>query len=339
MTSLRDQLRRKWNEAVNTSTAGHEWRGVVLDVSGPVRFVAAVREPDTRIALLVEAPLNVAPASLYRVDADGLSVTDQRRPEEGLLRIAIALEDDAVRDVFEVLTGDIIEVACRTSTAKDAVIETVRRLEAWRACLKARRLGLSKEGQIGLIGELIVLRILAAEMGYSAAVRAWHGPLEGIHDFNRAGNAIEVKTVAGTGSWLQISRLTQLETEGLSTLVVARPRLQESASGSSLAELVKQIRESIDRDDPATLVEFNERMIRAGYLEINAEMYSTLRFALHDIRWYEVARDFPRLTTSNIPAGIVDGTYVIDERSIVSFQVDQQAVRRLFKAMKEAAHA
>jgi len=54
-----------------------------------------------------------------------LSVTDQRRPEEGLLRIAIALEHDSVRDVFEVLAADVAEVACRTSTAKEAVTEAV----------------------------------------------------------------------------------------------------------------------------------------------------------------------------------------------------------------------
>jgi hypothetical protein len=310
-----------------------------LDLSGPVRFVAAVREPDSRIALLLEAPLGVAPATPYRVAADGLSVTDQRRPEEGLLRIAIALEHDSVRDVFEVLAADVVEVASRTSTAKEAVTEVVRRLEAWRACLKARRLGLSLESQFGLIGELIILRLLAGEMGYAGAVRAWQGPLQGIHDFNHAGTAIEVKTVVGAGSWLQISRLAQLETTGLSALAVARPRLQESAVGTSLVDSVNEIRESMNRDDPAALAEFNERMIRAGYLEIDAAMYSNFRFALHDIRGYEVARDFPRLTAATVPAGIVDGTYVIDERSIGQFRLSDAGLRALLQSLKEPLHA
>jgi hypothetical protein len=268
-----------------------------------------------------------------------LSVTDQRRPEEALLRIAIALEHDSVRDVFEVLAADVVEVACRTSTAKEAVTEAVRRLEAWRACLKARRLRLSTESQLGLIGELIVLRLLAAEMGYTGAVGAWHGPLHGIHDFNHAGIAIEVKTVLGLGSWLRISHLAQLETTGLSALAVARPRLQESAIGTSLAELVKEIRDSMGRDDPAALDQFNERMIRAGYLEIDAAMYANSRFTLHDIRWYEVVRDFPRLTTASVPVGIVDGTYVINERSIGQFRLGNTALRDLLQRLKEPMHA
>jgi len=339
MTLPREELRRKWEEAAGTPLAGHEWRGVALDLSGPVRFVAAVREPDSRIALLLEAPLSVAPSIPYRVAADGLSVTDQRRPEEGLLRVAIALEHDSVRDVFEVLAADVVEVACCTSTAKEAVTEVVRRLEAWRACLKARRLGLSMESQLGLIGELIVLGLLARDMGYAGAVRAWQGPMQGIHDFNHSGTAIEVKTVVGAGSWLRISRLAQLETAGLSALVVARPRLQESANGISLVDLVKEIRESMIRDDPTALAEFNERMIRAGYLEIDAAMYSNFRFALHDIRWYEVARDFPRLTSASVPAGIVDGTYVIDERSIGQFRLNDTALRALLGSLKESLHA
>jgi len=41
MTTLREELRRKWKEAAGTPLAGHEWRGVALHLSGPVRFVAA----------------------------------------------------------------------------------------------------------------------------------------------------------------------------------------------------------------------------------------------------------------------------------------------------------
>lgn len=79
---------------------------MALEVAGQVRFVAAVREPDERAALLLEAPLKAAPVSSYRFAADGMSVTDQRRAEEGIFRIAIVLEEDGVEQVFEVLAAD-----------------------------------------------------------------------------------------------------------------------------------------------------------------------------------------------------------------------------------------
>jgi len=125
-------------------------------------------------------------------------------------------------------------------------------------------------------------------MGYAGAGRAWQGPLEGIHDFNHSGTAIEVKDGCRIRQLAADFAPRSAETTGLSALTVARPRLQESASGTSLVDSVKEIRESINRDDPAALADFNERMIRAGYLEIDAAMYFEFRFALHDIagmRW------------------------------------------------------
>ena len=104
-----------------TRRAGYEWRGVALDLAGPVRFVAAIREPDERIALLLEAPLAAALPSPYRIVADGMSVTDQRRPDEGIFRIAIVLEQDGVRDVFEVLAADVVGVAVGVSSAKAGI--------------------------------------------------------------------------------------------------------------------------------------------------------------------------------------------------------------------------
>ena len=49
----------------------------------------------------------------------------------------------------------------------------------------------------------------------------------------------------------------------------------------SLPDSVKEIRDEMDRSAPSALTEFNERMIRAGYLEIDAAMYSGFRFILH----------------------------------------------------------
>lgn len=339
MTDLRAELRRKWQEAAATGRAGYEWRGIALEIAAPVKFLAAVREPDQRSALLLEAPLSAAPASPYRVAADGMTVTDHRRPDEGLFRLAIVLEQDAVGQVFEVLAADVVEVAARTSSPVAAIAETVRRLETWRACLKSRKLGLSTESQIGLAGELVVLRLLAMELGYAAAVDAWQGPIDGIHDFSRAGVAIEVKTALGVGNWLRISRFSQLDTAGLSTLAVARPRLQEAANGASLAASVKQLREAISASEPFVLARFNERMIRTGYLEIDEPMYAGFRFVLHDLHWYGVSAAFPRLTPSMVPTGIVDGTYTIDERSLTAFHLDISRVNELMQSMKRAFHA
>jgi len=259
MTDLRTELATKWQEAMLANRSGHEWRGVALNVTASVRFMAAVREPDERVALLIEAPLAAALSSVYRVHATGLSVTDQRRPDEGLFRLAITLESDELRDVFEVLAADIVAVTATSATARQAMNEAVGRLDAWQACLKARRRGLSWEEQLGLFGELIVLQIMGAEIGYGKAIEGWRGPLDGIQDFSRLGVAIEVKTVVGIGHLLKISHLAQLETAGLSSLVIARLRLREDHNGKSLPSVIEEIRDEIFRLSPVALPGFKER--------------------------------------------------------------------------------
>ena len=333
MTDLRTELNAKWQEAMIANRSGHEWRGVALNVTASVRFIAAVREPDQRIALLIEAPIAAALSSVYRVHAVGLSVADQRRPEEGLFRLAITLESDELRDVFEVLAADVVAVTAPSSTAREAITEAVGRLEAWRACLKARRRGLSWEEQLGLLGELIVLQIMGGEIGYSRSIEGWQGPLDGIHDFSRLGVAIEVKTVLGVGNLLQISHLGQLESTGLSSLVIARPRLRENPKGKSLSSTVAEIRDEIVRSSPASLSAFDERLMRAGYLELDAALYGGSSILLHEIYGFDVATGFPRLTASTVPSGIVDGTYTIDERSISGFRLDATNLRIVMHAM------
>src|SRR5262249_37673680 len=157
------------------------------------------------------------------------------------------------------------------------------RLEAWQACLKARKRGLSREDQIGLICELIVLRALAEHITWPNAIEAWQGPLNGLHDFTRVGVAIEVKGTAGVGGLLRISRLDQLETAGLSALALARVRLREDAIGKSLPDVVSETRTEIAKVSPLAGPLFDEKVMRAGYLDIDARLYERPRFSLDEL--------------------------------------------------------
>ena len=182
MINTREDLIEKWARVGASEASGREWRVVALGVSAPVRILAGVREPDNRIALLLEAPLVEAPKELIRFVANGLSVTDQRRFEENTFRVAIVLERLEVREVFEVLATDITNVAIQASTGSSAIRAVARRLEAWQACLRSGRRGLTPEEQIGLFGELTVLEMLGQKIGYPNAILAWGGPLDKVHD-------------------------------------------------------------------------------------------------------------------------------------------------------------
>lgn len=205
MINLIEELNTKWGEAAHAARSGHEWRGVALSIPSPVRLLAGVREPDERITLLVEGPMSAAPAERLRFETQGLSLTEQRRPSEGVFRLAATLERSDLKDVFEALCADLVLVVSVASTAISAFAALTKRLEAWQVCLRVRKGALSREEQIGLLGELAILKIFAEVVGYSIAVSSWKGPVDGIHDFVAGGTAVEVKSVLGIGMHLHIS--------------------------------------------------------------------------------------------------------------------------------------
>jgi hypothetical protein len=336
MTDLRSELKAKWREAEVTGKADREWRGIALSVPAAVQLIAGIREPDDRIALLLEAPITAAPRSTLRLRADGVSLADQRRPDEGVYRLAITLENEGLRDVFEVLAADIVDFVRSAPTAIAAISEAAKRLETWQACLRSRKQVLSREEQIGLMGELTMLRMLAAEIGYRLAVECWEGPLDGIHDFSRLGIALEVKTELGGSKLLHVSHLAQLEAIGLQALVIARVRFREGSDGKSISDAVREIRDEISQTEAAAAPIFDEKILRVGYLDVDKDSYEALRFVPVDAHGIVVRDDFPRLTPLSVPPGIVDGSYAIDERQVANFRVNSDEFHRILGRMAGA---
>jgi hypothetical protein len=316
---VHQELVLKWDEAMLTQRGGHEWRGVALSTAAPVRLMAAVREPDDRISLLIETALSLAPAQTLRFETQGLSLADQRRPVENVYRLAITLERNELRKVFEALCADLIAVASEAETPAVAISGISKRLDAWRVCLRTRRSGLTREEQVGLLGELSLFEAIGKSASYQTAVEAWQGPLDGIHDFVRGGSALEVKSVLGVGSHIYISRLDQLETDGISDLTVVRPRFRIGHDGRSLPQVIRAVRSNIEIVEPGNLVFFDEKLLMTGYLEVDEPMYEANLFVQEGVRYYTVSDGFPRITRQALPAGILDGSYIIDERSIEGF--------------------
>jgi hypothetical protein len=249
------------------------------------------------------------------------------------VRIAVALEREPLRDVFEVLAADLVEVVRQAATPAQAIAIGVSRLEAWQAFLRSGRRGLSREEQIGLLGELTVLERLADEIGYEAAVGSWFGPLDGIHDFSRSGIGIEVKAVAGGGNLMRISGLDQLDRRGLSSLLIARLRFQEALDGRTLSVAVRDIRGAIDQFAPGVRQAFDDRLLRVGLLEVDPQASPGFAFILQDLYGFEVREDFPRMTGLSVPPEIVDASYSLDERLLGVFLIGADGLSRSLKMM------
>jgi hypothetical protein len=200
-------------------------------------------------------------------------------------------------------------------------------------CPRVRQRGLTREEQAGLLGELAVMERAAAAIGFAPAVSAWCGPLGRIHDFEGAGVAIEVKATIGISHHIRISRLDQLDSEGLSSLVLARARFVEAADGHSLSEVIGTLRNRLAQGHPSAADEFAEKLMRAGYLDADAEVYGSTRTALQDFHGFRISGEFPRLIGAIMPPAIVDAAYSLDERQLGSFRIDEREWQGMLRRM------
>ena len=195
---------------------------------------------------------------------------------------------------------------------------------------------LSKEEQLGLTGELAALSMLAEEIGFVAAVDAWKGPIDGLHDFARQGGALEVKAALGASQRIYVSTLDQLSNAGAS-LTLVRPRFRESPQGRSLPETVALLRAAIAASSPGALIAFDELLLRARFVNVQPEDFDAFRVEMDGVYGFAVTEDFPSMPLQALPAAIVGGAYVLDEGALGAFRLDSATLRTAFHALGDIA--
>jgi hypothetical protein len=195
------------------------------------------------------------------------------------------------------------------------------RIARWEHLLSRDREGLlAEEALRGLVAELVFLRDLAIpRKGVAEALHAWRGPLGGVHDFQFAKVAVEVKSVTETLIAV-ISSAEQLDASG-EPLFMSAIRLHGTteavADSFSVIELVQSLRDMVEAD--ATFAaEFEDKLSLIGYT--NAREYDTRRFVVKELRHFLVDSSFPKIIPSGLPSAIVSVVYGIDLRQCEPFR-------------------
>lgn len=331
--ALIDLVHTAWREAAAGAPGPRAWRAVRTTCPGPLSVLAAIRENDGAIALLFEAPIENAPVTRARFDADGMTILEDRNYPERVYRIAVTLERRDLDNIFAIVVADLIEAAASRTTIAAAVSAVFARLAAWQTFLRARRTGLGREAVIGLIGELLVLRRVMPLIDASHAVEAWQGPFSGLHDFLRKGSALEVKSGAGSAAAVEITSLDQMDDAGLAALVLVHVHLTETTGGFSLPTLAGQIGDELGRISPPALSGFRDALLASGYADVDADLYLNMMFKPVSLKFYQVSRGFPRLTRAGVPVGVAEARYRLELRDLQPFSVDDATAEGIIRTM------
>ncbi|MFG1650684.1 PD-(D/E)XK motif protein [Micromonospora sp. NPDC049275] len=270
--------------------------------------------PDRVRALNVAA--HDAPKAPRLTDTAELRYTFEGR------RIRVAATSLVETEMFNILVADLVLHMSAAPDGPGAAL--VRRMASWHRMLAAGlRTGLSAQAQLGLYGELLVLRELAIPAWGPAAVAAWVGPLRADQDFRRPGMAVEVKcTGYRDAGRCRISNEAQLDADGIGYLVLMHQSVRTSATiGVSLPELVDAVRaESAVASDAAL---FEDRLLHAGWLDLHREQYERERYELAARRCYHVGTGFPSITRRQLPAGVSAVAYSVDLEECRDYLVPQ----------------
>ncbi len=224
------------------------------------------------------------------------------------IKYLLQKEDEGL---FYTFSGDLFQLAqsCEGLSQMDCAQAVVERISAWQAFMKTTSRGLSSQSELGLYGELLVLRRILESAGPLETLRGiWNGPLHGAHDFSLSnGRAIEVKTTLGDNPLrVKIDSIVQLDTSDCDRLLLVVVKLREEESGMNLEELRLSVRELLK--SRTLQLDFDSLVLSLGYRSENPGR-ELRRFSEEYMTSY-FAESLPRIVPGSI-RGVVSARYEI----------------------------
>lgn len=304
-----------WSSLTNAD-AEPGWQAIALPSTGPLQLRAGRRSPDNAEAVLVCFPSAKLTAADKLPEGQGFAIERADPDGSGKLWLALTRKSAGSAELFASMACDVVgalddSVAAGSDEGKLLRV-FIGRVGAWQEFMRKGSQALSPEAEVGLIGELALLRaIIEAGVAPATAIESWVGPLNGIQDFEIGAGALEVKaTLSPAGFPARIGSLEQLDDSTRQPLFVAGARLRQSESGQNLPGIVEAMRQAIKGDGEAERL-LSERLLAAGYIDSHADRYQR-KFELAGTRVVEVAGNFPRMTAGSVPVGIMKAMYEID---------------------------
>ncbi len=239
------------------------------------------------------------------------------------------------RETFSCLCENLVAAVRESPSEKELVKSVVNHLEKWRNLFdKTKADGLSAEQQQGLYGELNFLcKFLSRKIVTNLQVLDyWVGMDAALRDFQGVEWAVEAKTTATNNpKEVSINGERQLDESMLSDLFLYHCSVEVSKfTGETLPDKVEKVRIMLKDDSPA-LSMFNEKILEAGYLDEQADLYANRCYKIRDEHYYLVKDNFPRIKEEELRDGVSDVKYAIVLAMCSDYSIPEN---KLFNAIK-----
>jgi hypothetical protein len=334
MAPATDELAVAWNSLTVGDGERDGWRSIPVALSGSVPLHAARRFPGGAEAILVRFSSLVLSPAMKLPEGTGFRV-ERVSTDDGVAWLALTRRDGASVELFTAMARDVAGAlgSCPAGNEEKAFAILIGRVRAWQEFMRKGAEPLGPEAEIGLFGELVILRgVLDAGVVAAPACEAWRGPLGGLRDFELGTGGLEVKsTLSALGFPARVGSLEQLDDTERQPLFLAAVRLRQTVRGRSLPDAIEGVRDVVAGDGEAERL-LADRLLASGYCDAHVDTYLR-KFEVAETRVLRVAEGFPRLTPYSVPSGVLRAAYEVDLDKATSEITDVASALRELKVI------
>lgn len=227
-------------------------------------------------------------------------------------------------NVFAAFCENIVSSISYTVTEEQAYLAIRRQYAKWKALFRnSSGVIFSKEYIQGFFGELFFLsRFMIGKYGVERAIKSWSGVDGTSKDFSIDANWYELKTIGAKSPVVQISSISQLDSDNEGFLVINKVEtMSDEYDGADccIKSLFNSISDQIKDEELETI--FGEKMASTNIFSNDKAV--NMKFAVQSTTFYKVDDDFPRLTRKNVGfSEINDVQYSLSVESLKKYEMN-----------------